>query len=429
MMAHWEPGVLGTNVGNLEIYFAGPRYVYDNGYLPPPVELQPQIIGPWPSGGNEPLYARYYEIYYGDLIFDYWDWTSRFTFDCSALYAGGGIRADTTRSPHFSLRIYNINNCIGGKILVGSDEVVLPSGSLFWPGTVISQDISWSSIASLIECSVSAPGLSEAPGDALSFVCYTYGAPSLELPYEYFVVELQTLPATDITNISAVLHGINDECSDVHFGYEIYDNDGNVLNSGVTANQTVGDTAPFSANLSLPTGWVSVSFWAEGTCEGNVYQGNQEYFELPTGGIETLPAKYITKTSAYIGARYTGTVKAQAGWQWKRSNSWQILYWWAQSPFSINSPREFWFNWRGLNAGRTYKYRAFIIVDGIYYYGDEMSFTTDMYPVIFKPGYSYLTAKEAIDPVVALALGRYYMDAEGNLQYESRFRRTTGGMK
>jgi len=144
--------------------------------------------------------------------------------------------------------------------------------------------------------------------------------------------------------------------------------------------------------------------------------------------IKTLAAKYITKTSAYIGARYTGTVSVQAGWQWKYGNSWQGLYWWAHSPFFINSPREFWYNWRGLNAGRTYQYRAFIITDGVYDYGEAMSFKTDMYSVIFKPGYSYLTAKEAIDPVAALGLGRYYMDTEGNLQYESRFRRTAGGM-
>jgi len=52
-----------------------------------------------------------------------------------------------------------------------------------------------------------------------------------------------------------------------------------------------------------------------------------------------------------------------------------------------------------------------------------MSFTTNTFPVIFKPGYDYFTAKQAMDDVAKVGAGRYYADESGKIVYESRFHR------
>jgi len=229
-----------------------------------------------------------------------------------------------------------------------------------------------------------------------------------------------TSPATNIATQGADIHGRNDNgLADCFF--QLSDEPYNSPSQNLEGlfNYTWGSLLPgteywFAAYGVLATDWGEITETGEWL----------SFVTVGGGSIETLQAKYITKTSACIGARYTGDTPVQAGWQWKWGNSWQTLYWWAQDPYHISSSMDFWYTWPGLSAGRTYYYRAFIILpDDTYVYGSEMSFKTETYPVIFKPGYDYLTAKQAIDPVAALALGRYYMDPEGNLQYESRLRR------
>jgi hypothetical protein len=142
--------------------------------------------------------------------------------------------------------------------------------------------------------------------------------------------------------------------------------------------------------------------------------------------METLPAKAITKHSAIIGGKYTAptSTHVEMGLQWKPSttSSW-TTYWWAKTPNYIDSDLIFWYTLSGLNVSRTYNFRAFYKVGSDYYYGSTLSFTTLPATVVFSPGFDYRTAKQALDTVSKIGVGRYYADGSGNFQYESRLRR------
>jgi len=167
-----------------------------------------------------------------------------------------------------------------------------------------------------------------------------------------------------------------------------------------------------------------------GRCTRPILCVNIEYWvedEPVLQNIETLNAKYIHVSSATIGGKFTTSddTHVEMGIQWrpKGATSWQT-YWWAKSPFYIAWNLTFWYTMSGLNSSRTYYYRAFFRKDGEYTYGSEKSFTTAAIPVVFKyPGTEYRTAKQALDDVMKLSVGRYYTDAQGDFEYESRFRR------
>lgn len=149
--------------------------------------------------------------------------------------------------------------------------------------------------------------------------------------------------------------------------------------------------------------------------------------EAITTTIETLAAKNVFDRSATIGGEYTAgdATHVEMGIQWrpKGLNSW-VTYWWAQSPYYIAWNLVFWYTMSGLGPGRTYEYRAFYKIGATYTYGSTLTFTTTTIPAVFNyPGTEYRTAKQAIDDVAKMSLGRYYADAQGNFQYESRLRR------
>jgi hypothetical protein len=142
--------------------------------------------------------------------------------------------------------------------------------------------------------------------------------------------------------------------------------------------------------------------------------------------IETLAAINIAKHSAMIGGKYTAgnDTHVEMGLQWKPStmSSW-TTYWWAKTPNYIAWDLTFWYTLSGLNASRTYNFRAFYKVDSDYTYGSTLSFTTLPVTVVFSPGYDYRTAKQSLDTISKVGVGRYYADGAGNFQYESRLRR------
>lgn len=196
--------------------------------------------------------------------------------------------------------------------------------------------------------------------------------------------------------------------------------------SGVPYNNFANGigTETSDANMKLQatySGWNFTTIWAIN--EGVSYPTLQ--WVVPAATIETLAAKNISDISAIVGGKYTGTTTVEAGISWRRQGvgMWNTK-WWAQSPFSINSTTTFWFALTGLGPGLTYEFKAFYKIGTGYTYGSTLTFTTTITPAVFVyPGIEYRTAKQAIDDVAKIGVGRYYADHQGNFQYESRLRR------
>jgi hypothetical protein len=192
------------------------------------------------------------------------------------------------------------------------------------------------------------------------------------------------------------------------------------LNNGVGRGSEMG-VGRTDAQMQIQgtfDGWDFVNIW--------ILMTYPELRWIKETTITTLAAKYITTLSACIGATYTAgdNTPVELGIKFLTGTSWSNLMWWTQSPAYSRSTVTFWYTWQGLNPGRAYYYKAFMKIGAEYFYGSEMSFTTDTIPVIFEyPGEEFRTAKNALDDVAKLSVGRYYVDQSGNFQYESRFRR------
>jgi hypothetical protein len=192
------------------------------------------------------------------------------------------------------------------------------------------------------------------------------------------------------------------------------------LNAGVGRGSEMGEGKTDTQMKIQGTfsGWDFVNIW--------VLMTYPELRWITETSITTLAAKYITKSSACIGGAYAAgdNTPTELGIQYYTGSSWANLMWWTQDPAFTRASVTFWFTWQGLNPGRTYYYRAFMKIGSDYFYGSEMSFTTDTIPVIFEyPGTEFRTAKQALDDVAKLGVGRYYVSNSGNFEYESRFRR------
>ena len=262
-------------------------------------------------------------------------------------------------------------------------------------------------------------------------ILYAFQAVAESDGYEGGVVTFQTLSesviatddATNITGASATLNGeLFRDVETCHFEWDTqdyYNATGVFRHVTPSIHVTAG---LFHQDISgLPAASTTYAFQAIAESDGS--KGGVLTFQTLSGSgtIATLAAKYINQTSAYVGGKYTTVnTPAQAGIQFKTGNTWQTVFWWAQDPFYISMSTDFWWNKQGLYAGHTYTYRAFIIIDGVYSYGSELSFTTPVYPVINLLGLNYLTARQAIDSVQTTCLGRTYSDEQGNLVYQSR---------
>jgi hypothetical protein len=193
--------------------------------------------------------------------------------------------------------------------------------------------------------------------------------------------------------------------------------------SGGTGTETSDANMKLQATYS---GWDFITIWGINPALNNGYPYLLAVGALST--IETLAAKNITPKSVIIGGEYVtwDDTHVEMGLQWRPKGSphaW-TTYWWAKSPYYIAWDLTFWYTMSGLGPLRSYEYRAFYKIDSTYYYGSILSFTCTRDPIIFTyPGTEYRTAKQALDDVTKIGVGRYYADAQGNFQYESRLRR------
>jgi hypothetical protein len=201
-----------------------------------------------------------------------------------------------------------------------------------------------------------------------------------------------------------------------------------------------GSVEIISGGLGSPTGkntsqmktqstfvnWDFERIWSINPASNNGYP-ILEYSEYIPNTIETLSAKNVFENSATVGGKYTAgnDTHVEMGIQWRPKGliGW-TSYWWARSPYYIAWNLTYWVTLMGLGPARTFEYRAFYKIGSTYYYGSTLTFTTTRTPAVFTyPGTEYRTAKQALDDVAKVGVGRYYADQAGNFQYESRLRR------
>ena len=165
--------------------------------------------------------------------------------------------------------------------------------------------------------------------------------------------------------------------------------------------------------------------------------------ETWAASIITLPATEVWATGATMHGMfwYKGNSRfyVALGFEYGRvsltGNS--IIWLYTQGAAAHNTDREFkmpiQMTIAGLLPDTTYNYRAclhlhnpngtLIPMNTNNYFGETMSFGGPVSQFGF--GREYITAKKAEDDVSRLAVGRYYMDKQGMLQYESNQRRKT----
>ncbi len=141
----------------------------------------------------------------------------------------------------------------------------------------------------------------------------------------------------------------------------------------------------------------------------------------PTISVTTLPCLSYSNTSAIIGGQYTSDVDCSIGVEYWYDSNWVTR----QSVSATASFTDYvrYFNITGLAKNRTYYFRAFILYNGAYYYGDTLNFTTIGLTIRVPLHTEYNNARYCIRQIEKVALGRSYVDTTGQYVYESRLAR------
>lgn len=151
-------------------------------------------------------------------------------------------------------------------------------------------------------------------------------------------------------------------------------------------------------------------------------EGLEVYFITlpPLPLVTTLPCTSYSQRSAILGGQYTWT-DAVIGIEYWSSPGW-VFRTQATMTGAYTGYIKY-FNVSGLAIGRTYYFRAFILYEGAYYYGDTLNFTTDGAIIYLPLRTEYVNARYAIRKIERVALGRSYADTVGQFVYESRLAR------
>jgi hypothetical protein len=362
-----------------------PTWIEDNWYLAPKnIGDITSTYPTWPYTGSGVTYfwrdCSNYPPYEGISAGSSWE------YDASGLLADIAAGTSRYRSTPPSIRFSNdYNDNWPGyphdeEIHIGGSVIPL-SNTYGW--TIVETNLSFSDITDTIYARVDAPDdlvpiLQMSVSSALPSGAYPHGsqiiAPTIIVYIEYLQINILTLPATNITSSSAILNGQNDGCSNVHFEYEIYNEEGDTIDEGVTSNQSVGDDSLFSANLILPSGWYDVDFRAVGTYGGETYYGDWEWFEHPViANIETLDATQVGMHSAMLNGQYTGDEMIQL---YFHLDTGEMLF------ARMGANTTYWYALYGLEPSTWYSFRAVGRLGNVYYYGDWEDFETASEPVI-----------------------------------------------
>jgi len=340
---------------------------------------------------------------------DEWRKLATFKYDLSwlmDLIDSGEYRLDTTLLPYVGFNHYHSASESDklGSLKIGSTTIQLGAETAPTP---YSRDLSWADIQKEITAGITAPDVeasAQMQSTAVVFWKFVYCAPCGQIPGAPCPPFGGTYPKSP----PSICYG----CS--YGSQNFYKNTDSIYSS-------------YSSYLSRPQLYIPV-----------------EVRTAPE--VETLPALNIGRSSArlmgYIHReinRLHDPPYCYAGFQywcdpdlvWER-----YVYAGNVSGYGVGglppagaarltSPVPIGLAVNGLLENRSWSFRAFIYYDGEFYFGDTLNFKTLPGPeMIFATGNEYRTAKQAADQVAALSVGRYYIDQEGILQYESRLRRS-----